>query len=108
MEVESGASLRRFAPDAPARCAVMEPAAGVRLVRRLVLREARVAVDAEHRPLGVSADFRREAREPSVELFDELAHRLAHFVLVLGTPCLEPLLVVVRRKLPEEAKGCRR
>src|SRR5215471_14384821 len=108
MKVETGASLGGFASDASTGRSVVEPAAGVRLVRRLVLREASVAIDPEHRPLGIAADLRCEACQPSVELGDQLVHRLAHLLLVFGTPCLEPLLVVVRGKLPEEAKGCRR
>src|SRR5262249_23217944 len=84
---------------------MMEPTRGVRLVRRLVLREARVAIDSEHGSLGIAADLRREAREPCVELLDQLAHRLAHLNLVLGAPRLEPVLVVVGCKLAEKTEG---
>src|SRR5262245_22060815 len=95
MKVETGAALVCLAANFATRRAMMKPTAGVGLVRRLVLREANVAVDSEHRALRIAADLRREAREPSVELFDELAHRRAHFVFILVAMRLEPGLVVV-------------
>src|SRR3954465_12890642 len=85
---------------------MMKPATGVGLVGRLVLREADVAVDAKHRSLRIATNLRREAREPYVELLDEVAHRRAHLLLVVCAVRVKPLFVVVSRELLEEAK-CR-
>src|SRR5689334_6134222 len=82
-------------PDHRRRSAVMEPARRVRLVGGLVLREANVAIDAEHRPLRVADHLRRELRKAYIHLADEVAHRLADLALVLGAMRLEPRLVVV-------------
>src|SRR5512143_1579435 len=105
MKVEAGAPLVRFAADATTRASMMEPASRVRLVRRFVLREPDVAIDAKHRSLGIAADLGSEMREPSVELLDELTHRLAHFLLIYRAVGLEPLFVVVPRELTKEAQG---
>src|SRR6185436_18661079 len=86
----------------------MKPARRVCLVRRLVFGEPDVAVDAEHRPLGVAADLGRERLESRVHLPDEVAHWLAHLRLVVRAMRLEPFLVVVPResaKEPQRGRG---
>src|SRR5689334_4057294 len=102
MEVESRAPLVPVAADPSARATMMEPAGGVRLVRRLVLREPRVAIDSEHRSLRVAANLRSEAAKAHEHVLDELTHRVAHFLLVLTAVRLEPLLVVMRRQTSKE------
>src|SRR6476660_5972586 len=104
MKVEAGAPDIGLGADG-ARCiAVMEPARRVGLVRRLVLREPDVAVDAEHRPLRIAADLGSEFGEPDVEILDQLAHRGADIVLVDVAMRLEPGLLIVAGELPEEAQ----
>src|SRR5882724_3223461 len=63
VEVVAGASGIRFRADVMRCVTVVEPAGCVDLVRRLVLGEADVAVDTEHRSLRISADLRRELRK---------------------------------------------
>src|SRR6266704_6215001 len=99
MEVEPGTALLGLAADLVARVAMPKPARRVRLVRRLVLGEPDVAIDPEHRTLGVARDLGREPRQPDVHLFDQCAHRRADVVLVTLAMRLEPGLVVV----PSEA-----
>src|SRR5207247_8996232 len=82
--------------------AVVEPGSGVGLVRRLVLGEADVAVDPEHRALGIADDLGRDAAQPGVERLDELAHRLPHLPLIDVTVGLEPGLLVVPRQISQE------
>ena len=82
--------------------AMVEPAGRVRLVRRFVFGEADVPIDAKHRSLGISADLRRELRKPYIEIFDQLAHWLAHLGFVLVTMRFEPGFFVVLGKLPEK------
>src|SRR5687767_10651286 len=74
------------------------------LVRGLVLGEANVAIDAEHRSLRVAADLGRERLQLLVHLADQVAHRLAHLTFVLRAMRLEPLLVVVLREPAKEAQ----
>src|SRR5688572_18738624 len=105
MEVEASASFTRFAANFATRATVVEPAAGVRLVRRLVLGEADVAIDPEHRAPDVTADLGGDASEADVHLLDQLAHRLPNLVLVFLAVILEPGFAVVALELPEEAKG---
>src|SRR3989454_4859748 len=62
MEVQPCTSLLGLTTDLVARVAVPKPARRVRLVRRLVLGEPDVAIDAEHRALGVARNLRREPR----------------------------------------------
>src|SRR5690242_21108056 len=107
MEIEPGAARVGLTPDPRRRSAVMEPARRVRLVGGLVLREANVAIDAEHRPLRVADHLRRELRKAYIHLADEVAHRLADLALVLGAMRLEPRLVVVLREAAEEPQRCR-
>src|SRR5437773_105690 len=106
MEIETGAPLVRLAPHLPRRAAMVEPAAGVRFVRRLVPGEADVAVDAKHGSLGIAADLRGECREAAVHIVDQRAHRLAHFLFVLGTMRLEPGLLVVGGEAAKESQRC--
>src|SRR5206468_7648693 len=88
------------------RCVtVVEPAGCVDLVRRLVLGEADVAVDTEHRSLRISADLRRELRKARVEILDQLAHWLAYFRLVLVAMRLEPGLLVVPGESTKETQS---
>src|SRR5207247_10337580 len=75
LEIEPGATTRRLATHRTAAGAMVEPARGVRLVGRLVLGEANVAVNAEHRALRITDDLGREGREPDVHLLEHLAHR---------------------------------
>jgi hypothetical protein len=74
---------------------VIEPGAGVGLVGRLVPGETDVAVDPEHRALGVADDLGRDGAQLGVERLDEPAHRLPHLPLVAVTVGLEPGLLVV-------------
>src|SRR5436309_223548 len=95
MEVQPGTSLLGLTTDLVARVAVPKPARRVGLVRRLVLREPDVAIDAEHRALGVARDLRREPRKPDVHFLDQRTHRIADVVLITLALRLEPRLVVV-------------
>ena len=72
-----------------------EPARGVRLVGPLVVREADVAVDAEHGALRVAAELRRHAREPVVDLAHELAQRAEHLLIVRLAVLDEPRALIV-------------
>src|SRR5881397_2403579 len=95
MEIQPRTSLLCLATHLVARALMPKPAGRVRLVRRLVLREPDIAIDAEHRALRVAGDLRREPREPDIHLFDQRAHRIADVALVALTMRLEPGLVVV-------------
>ena len=55
---------------------MIEPGAGVGLVRRLVRGEADIAVDPEHRALGVADDLGRDGAQLGVESLTPLAHRI--------------------------------
>ena len=87
-----------------ARCALDPGNAGadVGLVRRLVLREARVAVDPEDRPLRIGPQRDAASREPVVEGGDQRLHRLLEQPLEVGLPRLKPGAVVVGREIEEE------
>jgi hypothetical protein len=76
----------------------------VGLVRRLVLGEADVAVDPEHRALGVTDDLGRDGAQRGVESLDEQAHRLPHLSLVDITVGLEPGFLVVPLQISQEAE----
>ena len=77
----------------------------VRLVGGLVLREARVAVDAEDGALGVTGERDAAVGEAPAEVGDEHPHRVAEFVVVGLLPGLEPLAVVVALEALEEAEA---
>ncbi len=78
-----------------------EVAADVRLVRRLVLGEAHVAVDAEH--LGRGKILVPEARlDLLAKLGEERLHRLEPALLVLPAVRGEPVAPLVARERPEE------
>src|SRR5215212_2373947 len=88
--------LRTLVPE-------MEP--DVRLVRRLVLREACVAVDAKERPAArarVRAEVGADLLEARRELADEGERRLEQVLLVSTLVGREPLAVVVRPQILEE------
>src|SRR3990172_5093727 len=91
-------------PHAAPRRAMEDPERGVRLVRRLVPREAHVAIDAEERALGVADELRRESGEAHVELLDKRLHRLEQLSHVRGAPGLEPLPAVVPLQPAEEGE----
>src|SRR4051812_1957963 len=105
VEVETGAAMGGGgASHATSRVAVVEPARGVGLVRRLVAGEPYVAMDAEERALRVADDLRRDAREPHVHLFHERGERRAHLRLVRRAVLLEPLAIVVAAQRAEEGQ----
>src|SRR5256885_1807537 len=98
VEIEAGAPPFRLAADAVVGVAMAKPARRVRLIRRFVFGKPNVAVDAEHRALGIAGHLGRETREPHIHVFDERPHRLLHLGLVLGAMRLEPRLGVVARQ----------
>src|SRR5205823_10993679 len=104
MKVKAGAARIRFRAHTACCVAMMEPAGSVGLVRRLVLGEADVAIDAKHRSLGITADLRRELGKACIQIFDQLAHWLAHFAFVFLAMRLEPGLFVMPRQLAEETQ----
>src|SRR6185437_9388365 len=55
VEIVAGASSICFCADTARGVPMMKPGCRVRLVRRFVLREADVAIDAEHRSPGIAA-----------------------------------------------------
>ena len=86
---------------------VPEVDAGLRLVRRLVAREARVAVDAEQRAAlaaGVGHQVRADLRQAQPEVLDEGERRLEQVVLVAVLVGVEPLAVVVGLQLAQEGE----
>ena len=86
---------------------VLEPDARRGLVRRLVLREARVAVDAEQRAAdapGVGPQVRADLAQVRLEVLDEGERRLEHVGLVAVLVGVEPLAVVVLLQVGEEAE----
>src|SRR6202165_2043306 len=86
------------------RVDMVEPAGRVGLVGRLVLRKTNVAVDAEHRSLGISANLRGELREACIEILDQLTHRLSYLGFILFAMCLEPGLLVVPGESSKESE----
>src|SRR5258708_2696077 len=102
MEVEPGTALLRLAADLVARVAMSKPARRMRLVRRLVFGESNVAIDPEHRALGITGDLRREPREAHIHLFDQRAHRRADIVLVTLPVRFEPRLGIVAGETTQE------
>src|SRR5262249_25961087 len=95
MEIEPGAAAVRLPAHLGGAVAVEEPARGVRLVGRLVGREANIAVDPEDRSLRVAYEFRGEVREARVHFAHELRQRLANVLLGVVAMRLEPGLGVV-------------
>ena len=87
--------------------ALPEPQVEVGLVRALVGREARVAVDAQDRAVDarVGVDARRQARQPLAERDDQLAGRLQHEPLVVRAVRLEPGAVVVLAQVAQKVQG---
>src|SRR5439155_27151407 len=95
----------RVPPDFVARVEMPKPAGRVRLVRRLVLGKSDIAIDPEHRALGVARDLGREPRQSDVHLFDQCAHGRADVVLVTLAMRLEPGLVVVAGGAAQKREG---
>jgi hypothetical protein len=90
---------------------VAEVDADVRLVRSLVMREARVAVDPEQRPadgLRLGLEVRADLAQLGREVADELEGRLLRVLDVASLVRLEPLAVVVLAKLAQEREQRRR
>src|SRR5437762_409690 len=107
MEVEARPAAVRFATHLGRAPGMEEPARGVRLVRRLVAREANIAVQAEHGAFRVAQELGREAREADVHLLNQIRHWLLDVPLVILAMCLEPRLRVVLRQPAEESESLR-
>src|SRR2546427_3906770 len=107
MKVEAGTPSICFGSDLASCVAMVKPASRVCLVRRLVFGESDVAVDAEHRSLGITTYLRRELRKARIEILDQLTHWRAHLGLVFVAMRLEPGFLVMPGKLPEEAQRTR-
>ena len=82
LEVESRARPLGVLAGAAARVVMVELAGGVGLVRRLVGREADVAVDPEDRAPRVAHELGRDPGEPDVHLLDQRPERVPHLGLV--------------------------
>src|SRR5206468_7368963 len=75
LEIESGPfMLRQAAPR--------ERRGDVRLERRLVVAEPRVAINAIERQPGRGHELRGEAPETACELLDDVHHRCAHELVI--------------------------
>src|SRR5512140_2872784 len=98
--------MRRCRANASSRIRVMKPAGDVLLVRRLVSREAHVAMDAKERAPGIADDLRRHRRETYVHFLGERGERTAQLGLVRLAVAREPLAVVVAAKRAEETECC--
>ena len=86
---------------------VAEVDARLRLVRRLVLGEARVAVDAEQRAAlapRVGHQVRADVGQSEPEVLDEGERGLEQVVLVAALVRVEPLAVVVGLQLAQEGE----
>ena len=79
-----------------------EACADVRLVWRLVLGEAGVAIDPERRPRRIRLERDAPRREPGGERLDEGDQRLLEEPLELRLARLEPGAVVVGRQVGQE------
>src|SRR6185503_12199074 len=88
MEVDAGALVFEEAPRRKHR-------GHVGLVRRLVVGEPRIAVDAIHRDLGARHQLRREPAEVVRQPLDDCGHRLANMSFVVVAVRVEPLAPVV-------------
>src|SRR6266566_6148811 len=104
VEVVAGASGIRLRADGASCVEMVEPAGRVGLVRRLVFGEANVAVNTEHRSLGIATDLRRKPGEACVEILDQLSHRLAYLCFVLIPMRFEPRLLVVPGEAAKESE----
>ena len=82
--------------------------AGVGLVGLLVLGEAHVAVDAEHRAPGIPAQRRAGVRERGRHRRDQRGERRQHDPLVAGLVGGEPRPVLVGGDILEKGEGIRR
>jgi hypothetical protein len=103
-------SSRPRLPDRDRAFVPLQPAPGkprrdVGLQRRLVVAEARVAVDAVQRRLRRRHQLRRERAEIARELLDECDHRRADDGLEAIPPRSEPLAIVVAFQRAQEAQG---
>src|SRR6185369_15647625 len=85
-----------------------EGRAEMALVRRLVLAEARIAIDAERRALRVGQHRHAACLEALGEGRDHGLERLLEQALVFGLAWLEPGAVVVHGQVGEELDGRRR
>ena len=74
----------------------------MRLERRLIRAEARVAVDAIQRHLRLGHEFGRERFEVAGESLDQRDHRLADIGLVLRLASAKPFAIVVAFQRPQE------
>src|SRR5262245_62943181 len=84
---------------------VKEERRGRRLGRFLVLRETRVAVNAEHRPAGrlrIGDEIRTDSEQPRSKRGDEGEQRVAHVGDIAVLVRVEPFLLVVGFQLPQE------
>src|ERR1017187_1280298 len=77
----------------------------VGLVRRLILAEARVAVDAVDGLVGIGRVLRSKAFHRAVQRLHQFAHRLLDVLLEERLAWLKPLAVVVAREATEEGHG---
>src|SRR5262249_53120487 len=102
MEVEAGPAAMRLATHLGRAAGMEEPAGRMRLVGRLVAREANVAVQAENGAPRIAHELGRDTREPQVHLLDQVRHRLFDVPLVVLAMCLEPRLRILLRQPPEE------
>jgi hypothetical protein len=75
--------------------AIRKRGADVRLQRRLVFAEPRIAELAEQRHLGIGDEIRRERRQVAGEPLDDGDHRSAAVRLVLTFTFVKPFAVVV-------------
>ena len=114
VEIEQGrikpsrrGTATRVRPGRGARGTVKKRHPGVGLVRRLVLAEARIAMNTEQRAphlLRAGHKRRTDGRQWPHHVGDETQAGFPHIPLV-GLPVgLEPGLVVVTRQLPEESQ----
>ena len=87
--------------------ALPEPEVEVRLVRALVGREPRIAVEPQDRAVDarIGVDARRQARQSPAERHDQLAGRPQHQPLVVRAVRLEPGAVVVLAQVAQKAQG---
>jgi len=93
--------------DVLAAVTVLEVCGGGRLVGALVLRKARIAVDAEHRTAHwprIGVEVAADRAQAHAEIGDEAEHRLLHLGLVPILVCLKPLSIVVGPQLLQEPK----
>src|SRR5439155_9610106 len=102
MEIQPGPARLGVAAHPMVGRAVPEPARRVRLVRRLVLGKANVAIDPEHRALRIAGQLGGKPGEAHVHLLDQRPHRHADLRLVVVPMRLEPRLLVVAGEAAEK------